>query len=984
VMELQSAMRERARDSGARNPSPLPNPLCASRVARVRTGSPARVLSVVTALLVWVSASLGAPGTAVAVAAPDSITPVYSEYGSAPQVAPVSGDFASYVIERLSPFASLGLVAQGDYAPSPVSAVDDAVPGEPALGAGELPASYDLRTTGKLTPVRNQGAYGTCWAFASYASLESAMMPGDSRDFSEDHLALGSGFFSAASTPADLYNNGGNYEMSTAYAARWSGPVAESDQPYGTGHVIPGLASRAHVQDVDFLPTRTGPADNGAIKSALMQLGAVGTSMYYTGSAYRSAAASYYYSGTRGSNHAVDIVGWNDEYPASNFAATPPAPGAWLVRNSWGSYWGAGGYFWVSYCDSRFANDLNVVFKAAEPTTNYARVLQYDTLGYTSSLGYGSETGWFMNKFPIDSASSVKAASFYAGRPGSVYELYAGTGAGLTKVATGTLGSAGYHTVDFDSPVNAQSGQTLSVAVKLTTPGRTYPICVERAYVYYSDQATCSAGQGFLSSDGTHWQDAATSVQGSVCLKAFVDPDSSDRIAPTTTSSATPSPNAAGWNRTPVSVSLVATDAGSGVLASRYRLGSGTPATYTAPIEIGDQGTTTVQYWSVDQSGNVEPTRSAEVRIDSGAPEVSLDASPSYVGTATIHAVASDGVSGIDRVEMSVDATDAWSGRTQVSLSEGGAHTVFARAYDTAGNLAETSATFTLAMPPETTVHDLPEGWVNHEVVFSLTASCASSPEGIITYYGLDGPASTPYSEAVTIAAEGTTTISYYSIDASGHAETPKAAVARIDRAAPETTDDHVDWYSGGASVSLVPSDALSGAVSTSWTLDGVAGHGTVVAVSVPGTHTLVYSSTDGAGNAEPARTATFTVVPAPVVVTHLSAPWVSPATPRHGRTVTFRATLAPGTAATSASSRLVLLRRQSKTVTRMVKGRAKRVKVTYWHSRGTVLMRGSASGGLTATARLPRTGTWAAYVTYAGCSSYTPARSGTRVFRVK
>jgi hypothetical protein len=538
--------------------------------------------------------------------------------------------------------------------------------------------------------------------------------------------------------------------------------------------------------------------------------------------------------------------------------------------------------------------------------------------------------------------------------------------------------------VDFDSPVNAQSGETLSVAVKLTTPGRDYPICVEGAYVYYSDQATCSAGQGFLSSNGTHWQDAATTVQSSVCLKAFLDPDSGDGTAPVTTASATPSPNAAGWNSTPVGVSLVATDVGSGVLASHYRLGSGAPATYTVPIEISDPGTTTVQYWSIDQSGNVEPTRSAEVRLDSSAPELSLDATPSYVGTATIHAAASDAVSGIERVEMSIDTTDAWSSRTEVALSDGGIHTVFARAFDRAGNLAETSATFTLAMPPETAIHNLPDGWVNHDVAFSLTASGAGSPEDIATYCGLNGSASALYSEPVTITAEGATTISYHSVDASGHAEIPKAAVARIDRTAPETIDNHVAQYSGGALISLMPSDALSGVASTAWTLDGVAGYGTTVAVSVSGAHTLVYSSTDGAGNVEPARTVTFTVVPAPIARTYVSAPRVSPATPRHGKTVTFRAYLAPGAAAMSASSRLVLLRRQSKTVTKRVNGRAKRVKVTYWHARGTVLMKRSASGALTAVAKLPRTGTWAAYVTYSGSSSFTPARSAMRVFRVK
>ena len=40
-----------------------------------------------------------------------------------------------------------------------------------------LPSSYDLRTLGRVTPVRNQGGCGSCWAFGTMASLESALMP---------------------------------------------------------------------------------------------------------------------------------------------------------------------------------------------------------------------------------------------------------------------------------------------------------------------------------------------------------------------------------------------------------------------------------------------------------------------------------------------------------------------------------------------------------------------------------------------------------------------------------------------------------------------------------------------------------------------------------------------------------------------------------------------------------------------------------------
>jgi len=49
-----------------------------------------------------------------------------------------------------------------------------------------LPVSYDLRTQGKLTPVRDQSTGNTCWTFATYGSVESNLLPEETNDFSEN------------------------------------------------------------------------------------------------------------------------------------------------------------------------------------------------------------------------------------------------------------------------------------------------------------------------------------------------------------------------------------------------------------------------------------------------------------------------------------------------------------------------------------------------------------------------------------------------------------------------------------------------------------------------------------------------------------------------------------------------------------------------------------------------------------------------------
>ncbi len=205
------------------------------------------------------------------------------------------------------------------------------------LDRGTLPATYDLRTLGRVTAVRNQGPYGTCWSFASCGSLESCLLPGEARDFSEDHMVLTSGFDNGG----DPYNWGGNINMSTAYLVRWGGPVNESDDAYGDSYTPSGLTARNHVQEVNWIPARGTALDNEGIKHAVMQYGGAYASMGWYGSSagslyYNAMTHSYYYDGNSSPNHGVLIVGWDDAFAAANFATDPGGDGAFIVKNSWG------------------------------------------------------------------------------------------------------------------------------------------------------------------------------------------------------------------------------------------------------------------------------------------------------------------------------------------------------------------------------------------------------------------------------------------------------------------------------------------------------------------------------------------------------------------------------------------------------------------------------------------------------------------------
>jgi hypothetical protein len=328
--------------------------------------------------------------------------------------------------------------------------------------------------------------------------------------------------------------------MATAYLARWGGPVYETDDPYNAGSGVSpaGLSPRKHVQGVIYIPQRSSSSDNDNLKNAVMSAGAVYTTMYMNQDAsyYNSTTHAYYYNGSSGTNHAVAIVGWDDNYDKANFPSAPPGNGAFIVRNSWGSGFGDGGYFYISYYDTKLAFSTSYLFNSAEATTNFSRIYQYDPLGWLSSIGYSSETGWFANIFTAEASERLAAVSFYNTSANSPYEVYIYTGvtAGvprsgtLAATETGTIQYPGYTTIDLSSPVYLTSGGRFSIVVKLTAPGVSTPIPLESPIPGYSSTATASAGQSFISSNGSSWSDLTLSgyENDNVCLKGFTSKSS--------------------------------------------------------------------------------------------------------------------------------------------------------------------------------------------------------------------------------------------------------------------------------------------------------------------------------------------------------------------------------------------------------------------------------------------------------------------------
>lgn len=272
-----------------------------------------------------------------------------------------------------------------------------------------------------------------------------------------------------------------------------------------------------------------------------------------------------------------------------------------------------------------------------------------------------------------------------------------------------------------------------------------------------------------------------------------------DKTAPTTTATAPTN-----WNNTDVTVALNASDALSGVKATHYRLDGGADQTGTT-VAVSAEGVHTLQFWSVDNAGNTEATKSVQVKIDKTPPTINHSQSP---------AANADGWNNGD-VTVTFTCTDSGSGvasctPAQTVSTEGANQPVTGTATDNAGNTAtdpahvnidKTKPTITAA--PDRTPNAA--GWYNNPV--TVTYSCGDALSGIAS---CSAP-TTLAGDGAGQSATGTAT------DAAGNTETATTGGINIDAAAPTlsgaaTTDPNgAGWYSGDVTVHWTAGDALSG-----------------------------------------------------------------------------------------------------------------------------------------------------------------------------
>lgn len=406
-----------------------------------------------------------------------------------------------------------------------------------SLFNGTLPARYNLAENGFVTDVKNQQDSGNCWAFAALASLETCVLKASNKtfNFSVENMKNLIEMYSAYGWKRET-NEGGYNGMPMGYLASWLGPVNATLDPFDDkGTLSPLLDSEMHIQNIYVLPARTSYTDNDAIKEAILKYGGLYASYYHSAGYLNSKTNAYYDPYTGNGNHAITVVGWDDNYSKNNFYTAPAGDGAFIVKNSWGSSWGDNGYFYISYYDRvLFAvNKDNQAFTyILNDTVRYTKNYQYDVAGMTDYLITGKKTVWYQNIYNATGNEAIAAVSTFFNTTVD-YEISIYVNDVLQLTQNGRHEGSGYYTIPLKEYVPVAVGDIFKIVVKLANPQNGY------AAVPISEQLSTTRcyyapGVSYFSNDGKKWTDlydysasaySHTYNSQVACLKAFTVAD---------------------------------------------------------------------------------------------------------------------------------------------------------------------------------------------------------------------------------------------------------------------------------------------------------------------------------------------------------------------------------------------------------------------------------------------------------------------------
>lgn len=458
-------------------------------------------------------------------------------------------------------------------------------------GEDPPPSAYmnDIDEVNARFPATRVQKYNDCWSFSAVGLAEFDMIVDNAVadrtvDYSELELdyvtyhSLEDAFGGLEGDRItllggnDFLNLGGNLNFAVQTLLQWKGLTRESFLPYeqaGSPLAVQGEEVRknssAHLQNAYRLSMQK---NTDALKREIMKHGAAGINFCaaqnaverakFAGSGIymgRTVPTYYCYEKAKLPNHAVNIIGWDDNFPARNFSLPAPKNGAWLARNSWsdsGTYNSdTSAYFWISYCDESLGDEVWILdFEEAD---NYDYNYQYDGGVYCDNVLWDQEFGAVANVFQVqgEANESLEAVLFQtSGNSDAAYTIRIYTDLSdparpnsgfLAATLSGEVKYSGAHTIPLENPIPLARGSLFSVVVEEAAVDVECGIKIR--FLEYKTEVSLKEGQSFVrTEDG--WMDmvddpiapgakllGVETRTGNWCIKAYTSSLGGDRLA---------------------------------------------------------------------------------------------------------------------------------------------------------------------------------------------------------------------------------------------------------------------------------------------------------------------------------------------------------------------------------------------------------------------------------------------------------------------
>ena len=380
----------------------------------------------------------------------------------------------------------------------------------------KLPSSYDYRKLGYVTRVKNQGTKNSCWSFAANAAVESSILKATRKryDLSEnvvfDSVLKYSKYGALDTTETAVI------ERPTGSLLSWLGTSPQEYDSYDELGKITELSSSEesiHIHDMMYLDPAGSVSKIRPFKEAIYKYGGIYvfiTALYNDPTKYNKNTAAAYSNTFLTANHAVTIVGWDDNYSKNNFATKPPGNGAWIIKNSYGTNWGDKGYYYLSYYDKTILKQSGIVF-IVNNTLNYNKNYQTDIIGNDDNYlrPNRGKTIYYMNKYTMIEEDYLAAVGTYFDQKGVNYEIEIYVNNKLRHTQKGTSPFNGFTTIKLKNYIPVKANEQVKVLVKSNAA----PLQLESRQ--YAEN-----GVSFYSIDKKNWIDLGPKDQ-TACLKLY-------------------------------------------------------------------------------------------------------------------------------------------------------------------------------------------------------------------------------------------------------------------------------------------------------------------------------------------------------------------------------------------------------------------------------------------------------------------------------